>query len=174
MDHAAIDFHHDPQGLREFMAEHERRSAYLEWQVQQEMARQRQSSAGKVSVLRLFGIQKSNCTGVDEGSMEQLRAIFGYVAHGMCAIHAIQHIRARGLRAIRDIRANLRDERSPPMAICWLRFFLHRLTDQELTLELHRVGMQGISTDELEWLLRKYDLFDGTALFFFEPAGTSI
>jgi hypothetical protein len=59
------------------------------------------------------------------------------------------------------------------MAICWLRFLLG-LPDEELWSLLQRVGTQGISTDELEWLLRKYDLLDGTALFFFEPAGTSI
>jgi len=59
------------------------------------------------------------------------------------------------------------------MAICWLRIFFHRLTDQELALELHRVGLEGIRTDELEALLRKYDLFEGPALFVFEHAGTA-
>ena len=81
--------------------------------------------------------------------------------------------RALVAAAIQDVRAKLRDERSPPMAICWLRIFLHRLTDQELALELHRVGLEGIRTDELEALLRKYDLFEGPALFVFEHAGTA-
>jgi len=60
------------------------------------------------------------------------------------------------------------------MAICWLRIFLHRLTDQELALELHRVGLEGIRTDELEALLLKYDLLDKPALFFFQPAASGI
>ena len=74
---------------------------------------------------------------------------------------------------VHRLRDVLRDRRNPRMAICWLRFFLG-LPDEELWSLLQRVGTQGISTDELEWLLRKYDLLDGTALFFFEPAGTSI
>jgi hypothetical protein len=60
------------------------------------------------------------------------------------------------------------------MDICWLRIFLHRLTDQELALEVHRVGLEGIRTDELEALLRKYDLLDKPALFFFQPAASGI
>ena len=81
---------------------------------------------------------------------------------------------ARNAAYAQHIRDVLRHERNPQMDICWLRIFLHRLTDQELALELHRVGLEGIRTDELEALLRKYDLLDKPALFFFQPAASGI
>ena len=70
------------------------------------------------------------------------------------------------------IRDLLRYQRNPSLKLCWLRFFVEKLTDIQLAVEVHSVGVQGITTDQLYFSLRKYKLLDEPTLFYFERAAT--
>ena len=70
------------------------------------------------------------------------------------------------------IRDLLRYQRNPSLKLCWLRFFVEKLTDIQLAVEVHSVGVQGITTDQLYFSLRKYKLLDEPTLFYFECAAT--